>query len=377
MALTDILTYIVLPLVVIAFWFLRKTYSYLEELGIPHPKPSWIMGNLSGVGSSFHMADLIKKMYSEYKGKDVISGFYTLISPTLVVTDFEVVKQITVKDFSSFTDRGFLVNEENEPLTGNLASIGGEKWHFLRTKLSPAFTSGKIKMMYETISDKGGNLVKAITEKSNSGSVDMRKMSSRFTIDVISSCAFGMEADTLNNENHEIVGLTRALFGEGGQSLLQFFLVFTYPRIAKFFNFRAFPKLTSDYLTEVITDTIFYREDKKVIRKDFLNMLIELKNKGSIDGEFSSETRKLTMNEVVAQAFIFFLGGSDTSSVVISFAITELGHHPEIQEKLRKEILEQTASSNGEITYDNLNEMTFLNQVVNGNKTQFKFGIQG
>lgn len=44
----------------------------------------------------------------------------------------------------------------------------------------------------------------------------------------------------------------------------------------------------------------------------------------------------------------------------------ELGLHPEIQEKLRKEVLEKTNASDGEITYENLHEMTFLGQVVNG-----------
>lgn len=69
--------------------------------------------------------------------------------------DLELVKHITVKDFNNFTDRGVFVNEEKEPITGHLFLIGGEKWRFLRNKLSPVFTSGKIKMMYHTISDKG------------------------------------------------------------------------------------------------------------------------------------------------------------------------------------------------------------------------------
>jgi cytochrome P450 family 6 len=60
------------------------------------------------------------------------------------------------------------------------------------------------------------------------------------------------------------------------------------------------------------------------------------------------------------------LAGGDTSSSVISYALTELGHHPEIQQKLRKEIIDKTESSNSEITYDNLHEMSYLNQVVNG-----------
>lgn len=47
-------------------------------------------------------------------------------------------------------------------------------------------------------------------------------------------------------------------------------------------------------------------------------------------------------------------------------AITELGSHLDCQTTLRKEILDKVESSNGDITYDNLHEMTYLSQVVNG-----------
>lgn len=46
--------------------------------------------------------------------------------------------------------------------------------------------------------------------------------------------------------------------------------------------------------------------------------------------------------------------------------VTKFSDHPEIQERLRKEITKNSKASNGEIYYENLYEMTYLNQVVNG-----------
>lgn len=123
MNLSDIFLYIVLPLAAAGYFFLKKKYSYFEELGIPHLKPSWLFGNMEGVGKNFHMADLMQKIYSQCKGKDVIAGFYTSISPGLIVLDLELVKHITVKDFNNFTDRGVFVNEEKEPITGHLLRL--------------------------------------------------------------------------------------------------------------------------------------------------------------------------------------------------------------------------------------------------------------
>lgn len=362
----EVLLYIVLPLVAVAYLFLKKKYSYFDEKNIPHIKPTWLMGNMDGVGKTIHIVDLFRNIYNECSGKDVIAGFYSMIAPALIATDLELVKQITVKDFNYFTDRGGFINEEKEPLTGHLFAIGGDKWKFLRNKLSPAFTSGKIRLMFSTISDKGDNLVKTIVKEASLGSVDMKDFSNRFTIDVTSSCAFGMEANTLNHKNPELIEIFKNLLGGDGVNFVYFFFLGFFPKISKFLNLRMFSKKIETFFFDVVGGSIKNREANNENRNDFLNMLIELKNKGSIDGEISKEVKKLSIGECIAQAFVFFLGGADTSSTVVAYALTELGHHPEIQDKLRKEIQEKIKSSNGEITYDNLHEMTYLNKIING-----------
>ena len=305
MSFFEILFYVFLPVFSVVYLYLKKKYSVFEDNDIPHIKPSMIYGNVNGVGSKTHMADIMKTVYNACKKKDVIAGFFTLFSPSLIATDLELIKQILVKDFNSFIDRGVFVNEEKEPMSGTLFAIEGEKWRFLRNKLSPAFTSGKIKMMYNTISDKGEAFVKAIEKASKSGSVEMKDVSNRFTIDVISNCAFGMEANTQNHENEELVKVFAKTFGEGGKGAFHFFFLFAFPNFAKFMNFKQFDEELTCYINDVITESISNRETNNVHRNDFLNMLIQLKNKGSIDGEISTETRKLTMNEVIAQACRF------------------------------------------------------------------------
>jgi cytochrome P450 family 6 len=220
--------------------------------------------------------------------------------------------------------------------------------------------------MYNTISDKGDSFVDAIEKASANGSVETKDIANRFTIDIVSSCAFGMEANTMNYEHPQLVKVFRQVFGEEGNGAVRGLVLSVFPNLAKLIRLRMFPKTVQDYFDDIVGSSISYRENNKIERNDFLNMLIQLKNKGSIDGEISTENRKLTMNECIAQAFIFFFAGADTSSSVISYAMTELGHHPEIQEKLRQEILDKIASSKGDITYDNLHEMTYLSQVVNG-----------
>lgn len=79
MNISDFVFYIILPLGVVGYLFLKKKFSYFEENGIPHIKPSWIFGNMDGIGRKFHMSDFILRLYQECKGKDVIAGFYTFV----------------------------------------------------------------------------------------------------------------------------------------------------------------------------------------------------------------------------------------------------------------------------------------------------------
>lgn len=50
----------------------------------------------------------------------------------------------------------------------------------------------------------------------------------------------------------------------------------------------------------------------------------------------------------------------------MNFALYELSQRPDLQERLRTEIKEVLRESNGEITYDNIKKMSYLQQVLDG-----------
>jgi hypothetical protein len=68
----------------------------------------------------------------------------------------------------------------------------------------------------------------------------------------------------------------------------------------------------------------------------------------------------------VAQALIFILAGFETSASTLSYALYELALHPDLQSRLREEIMQVTDKHQGELTYDSIHEMTYLNMVVSG-----------
>jgi cytochrome P450 len=81
-----------------------------------------------------------------------------------------------------------------------------------------------------------------------------------------------------------------------------------------------------------------------------------------------TDVQKFTLFEAAAQAFVFFVGGFETSSTTMQFALYELALNKDVQERLREEIKSVLDKHDGKITYDGINEMDYLDRVVSGKK---------
>ncbi|KAH9034869.1 cytochrome P450 [Lactarius pseudohatsudake] len=75
-----------------------------------------------------------------------------------------------------------------------------------------------------------------------------------------------------------------------------------------------------------------------------------------------SEDDRLSEEEVVAQIMGLLVAGTDTTSTALSCLLHQLALHPNVQDKLRKE-LEEACQDNEELTHDQLVSLPFLEAV--------------
>lgn len=358
-----------MPVFLIGFAFLRYRFSFWRNLGFMSSQPWTFLGDFGDVGFRYHFIEKFGMFYEQTKKKAKVFGAYIGVSPTLVINDLDILRYILVKDFNNFQDRSVYYNEEVDPLSAHLFSIDGEKWRRMRNHLSPTFTSGKMKQMFHTISDKGQDLIDYIAKNhAKNGKVMLVKdVTQRFTAEVIGSCAFGVECNALKSTNEpEILHISKEVFESNIFTAFYFFFISLCQGLAKLLKCRVFKKTVQDYFMPMIGNTVKHREDNNIHRSDFLNMVMNLKNHGTIyDDKKGSESDRITFNEMCAQSFIFFFAGFETSSTAMTFALYLLAKHPEIQEKTREEIRRVKAAHNNVIDYEALMEMTYLNQVFN------------
>lgn len=74
----------------------------------------------------------------------------------------------------------------------------------------------------------------------------------------------------------------------------------------------------------------------------------------------------LTLEEMAAQANLFFTAGFETSSSAMSFCLYEISLNPDVQSKMRKEVDEILKKHNGKLNYQALQELNYMEAVING-----------
>lgn len=255
------------------------SFKYFSKRRIPFDQPVISLGSGSTLGA---MPFLLWEMYQR-AGDHKLFGFFVLWKPNFLIKDPELIKDILVKDFSSFHDRGFYVDEKREPLSAHLFSLEGEKWKTLRSKLSPAFTSGRMKMMFSTFTRFSDRLISYISEHPPDEPLECYNLMAKYTLSNIASVAFGIESDIFD-ENSTFMKMAKKFNAPSLEQIIRSFLFFHLKSLAKFMPFKVIPNDISSFFTHVTDEAISFREKNDVVKDDFLQMLIELKNKGFIDG---------------------------------------------------------------------------------------------
>ncbi|KAJ3651670.1 hypothetical protein Zmor_017694 [Zophobas morio] len=356
---------LVITFLVILIGYFKWSYQYWHKRNVPYLQPQIPFGNIKNPLRSKEFSGVtIKKIYDEMKTRGwKHGGLYVFNKPNYFPIDLDLVKNVMTKDFQHFVDRNTFANEK-EPLHEHLLNLKGAKWRNLRAKLTPTFTSGKMKMMFSVMAECQEGLQKRLEKESlKNQPIDIKEVLACFTTNIIGTCAFGLEFKALEDEDSAFREFGRQLFTVSKLQMFKIMFIRTFPKLATSLNISAGRKETSKFIMNIVEDTVGYREKNNYTRNDFMQLLINLKNKAPPESG-AHDGKPLTMNEIASQAIVFFAAGFETSSTLMTFALYELSKNPNIQEKLRSEINEVLAKHQNNITYDSIQDIKYLTQVI-------------
>ncbi|XP_021931304.1 cytochrome P450 6k1-like [Zootermopsis nevadensis] len=405
------------------YYYFTANFNYWKNKGVPYLKPVPFFGNLIEIGLHRKtQAEGFRELYRKLEGQ-MFGGIFQTRIPMIMFRDPDLIKHVLIKDFSHFHDRGMPHDVENDPISANLVILEGQPWKNLRLTLNPAFNSSKMRILFHLVKECAEELSRYLDSFAQKGDdVDLRDVLARYATDNISSCAFGVKSNSLKNPHSKFREMGEKIIAPGSWTNMHRLFRYTAPSLLKYFNIKSFSDEITDFFVDVVKETLDYRENNKIERKDFLNLLIQLKKKVDItenDDEedknaeddlekmnnaynFSFEehdevtNKKFTKNGAVvmqngqtptengqatprkkwldsvvfdehmiaAQVCVFFLGGFETAATSMSFCLYELSLNQDVQRRLRDEIDHVLKEHNGNFTYNALEQMEYLDHVV-------------
>uniref|UniRef100_A0A665TZK8 unspecific monooxygenase n=1 Tax=Echeneis naucrates TaxID=173247 RepID=A0A665TZK8_ECHNA len=328
---TLLVAFITLLLVYI-YW----PYGTFKKMGIPGPKPLPFFGTMLSYRKGITTFD--EECFNKY-GKTW--GIFDGRQPVLCITDPGMIKTVLIKEcYSLFTNRRNL--RLNGQLYDAVSIAEDDQWRRIRSVLSPSFTSGRLKEMFSIMKHHSANLIRSMNKKAEKGeALDLKEFFGPYSMDVVTSTAFSVDIDSLNNPSDPFVtNIKKMLKFDFLDPLL---LTLFSPSLHLFLKNWSFP----------------FSLLANQSRVDFLQLMIDSQKNNEV-----GQDKGLSDHEILSQAMIFLFAGYETSSSSLTFLAYNLATNPHTMKRLQEEI-DSTFSNKAPIEYQALMQMEYLDSVIN------------
>ncbi|XP_067859000.1 cytochrome P450 3A30-like [Heptranchias perlo] len=361
--LSDQTWILLLTFLLLLAWYSVSPYGLFKRLGVPGPRPTPFFGTFLCYRKGMFVFD--EECYKKY-GK--IWGIYDGREPILSVMDTDLIKTIFIKEFYTlFTNRR--VFGLNGPLEDSILVVKDDHWKKIRSVLSPTFTSGRLKEMCSIINHYAENLVKHAEKKAKMNKpIDLKDIFGSYSMDVVTSTAFSVDIDSLNNPSDPFVNNIKKLVTFSFfNPILIFSLLFPVfiPLLAKF-DVSFLPSDMSDFFMRAVKGLKEKRQEKvHTDRVDFLQLMVDSQMASSKqqNDDSKSTSKALTDKEILAQGITFIFAGYETTSNTLSYVSYNLATHPDVQKKLQQEI-DEAFPNKARLTYEGVMQLEYLEMVI-------------
>ncbi|XP_049854948.1 cytochrome P450 9e2-like isoform X1 [Schistocerca gregaria] len=360
----------------VLLWLYRYRRHFARR-GVPYLPPVPFVGNMLPVVLAREaLSERVLSLYRQLQ-PHAYAGVFYFREPVFMINDPEIIRAVTVKDFDHFTDHlPFGVTDRANPLFKRmLFCLTGKEWQTMRSTLSPAYTTMKMKNMFVLMSETGLQVVDylmKVTNEDDDGSVtlEMKDFYARVTNDVIASTAFGFRVDSISNPDNEFYRMGRDLTNFSGLRGLIAIGYMIFPSLMEFLNIPFFHPRTEGFFRSLVSEAIRVREEQKIERQDLIQLLMQIRggecaSQADEDGR-SSGSKRTVLDEdgIAAQAMTFFFAGFETVSTLMTFCSYLLATHEDVQWRLHREVKGIVEGSGGQPSYEHVMGCQYLDMVI-------------
>ncbi|RIB19591.1 cytochrome P450 [Gigaspora rosea] len=352
------MNYYIVAFVAFISYILYKCYIYPFYLSplrkIPGPPiESFILG---------HYNTLLNKQIGEASARlvkkygNIVRYHGILNKPYLLIADPKVVQRVLVNRSYDYPKHFININTTKDLLGGDGILLShGDSHKRQRKMMHPSFAFTNVKEMFPTFAQ-GGHKLKDIWMKQIGNKEEERititAMIPKVTLDVIGLVGFNYEfnSTTSNSELAQAyklaVSRNSSQFYETFEALFPFIRKLPTPFYSQFHDSIKIIKNVSENL-------VAEKQHATVQGKDLLSLLVKANENLPVD-------EQLTHDELHSQVMTLLLAGHETTSTALSWALYFLARNPEVQDRLRKEILEVLTDRDHIPTFDEIEQLRYL-----------------
>ncbi|XP_032682992.1 cytochrome P450 9e2-like [Odontomachus brunneus] len=221
--------------------------------------------------------------------------------------------------------------------------------------LSPAFTSSKMKYMLKLISDYTIDFVKFLTQlPMELRVIETKDIFMRYTNDVIATYAFGVSVDSVQDLKNLFYIYGREASTFNIVTLLKTVMFKQLPWIARLVRLKFIKQKIINFFRDFVETTIKIRNAQGIVRPNIMQLMIENRDE---------KESKLTIEDMMSQAFIFFFDAFKSSSTLMCFAAHEIAVDKDMRKRLQNEIDQVLEDTNGQLSYEATNSMEYLDML--------------
>lgn len=276
---------VVFVLMAVAYRFSTSTFGYWRDRNVPYVRPLVpLFGNLLSMAIGMeHQMQFYGRLYNGFRNCK-FGGLFQMRTPYLMVCDPELINRILISDFTAFTDHGMYTSSPSEdPLANGLFNMNGVQWRTMRQKLSPAFTTSKLRHMHGQIKECSERLMRNVADGMASSAnadaagqtIEIRDVLGKYSTDVIGTCAFGLHLDAINDEKSAFRKHGKSVFRPSLRVLLRDLTWMVSPTLRRILRIRDFPPDAVEFFEDAFTSTMRQRQADGLIRNDLMQSLIQ------------------------------------------------------------------------------------------------------
>ncbi|XP_034018676.1 cholesterol 24-hydroxylase-like isoform X2 [Thalassophryne amazonica] len=231
-----------------------------------------------------------------------------------------------------------------------------EQWYKQRRIIDPAFSSLYLRGQMDALNENAEKLMAKLSDLAESKTnANMLQLVNAITLDVIAKVAFGVDLDLLKNSSPLPKAIELCLLGSiyNTQDVFFEFKPKNWPIVKEV---REACRLLRATGSKWISERRAAIQNGEDVPKDILTQIIKTADK---EETMTEEDEEFMLDNFVT----FFIAGQETTANQIAFCIMELARHPDILEKVRKEV-DDVIGMTRDLSYEDLGNLVYLTQVL-------------